>query len=158
MGRTSRFRISSKNASKGHTKLGSVLREIFPMNKIYQEYGYDMILLKGYKTFGVPEEFRDKFLLKRARRLKADWVVLDMMLAFEYQGLHHYEAIDYEKNPDTAESNLQRRIMLDKVKRIICKEANFFLVEIPYWEDLSVSNLSRMIDETMSGGLPYEKK
>jgi hypothetical protein len=153
MARTDRFRIRPRdNASKGHISLGEILRELFPLNKVYQEYGYDLVLQKGYKTFKVREEHQDKLMINRARRLKADWVVLDLMLVLEYQGEHHYHAIDYENNPDKAESNYQRRVMLDTVKRIICKEANFFLVEIPYHEKLTRENVSKLIEDSIRSG------
>jgi hypothetical protein len=132
--------------------LGEILSRLFPLNKIYQEYGYDLILRRGYDAFDIPEEQRDQNLLKRARRLKADWVVLDLMFIFEYQGEHHYFPISYDGNQDAAESSFHRRAMLDSQKRIIAVEANFYLVEVPYWEQLSEDSILRLIDKAIKRG------
>lgn len=155
MARFSRFKTSQTGKSKGHIALGEILKRKFPLNKIYQEYSYDLILKAGYNKFGVEEEYRDQLLMNRARKLRADWVVLDLAMVFEFQGEHHYAPVSYSKTEweGESESNFQRRLMLDAVKRIICREANFAMIEVPHYEELTDASLQKLIDKSLRSGV-----
>jgi len=132
--KSTRFKITPReNASKGHIYLGESLKELFPLNKIFQEYPYDKIIRKGYKLYNVPEDCWDHALLKRATRFHADWVVLDLCLIFEWQGEHHFSPIYYNSELEKADAAYAARVIVDKKKRYMAQEARFKLLEIPYY-------------------------
>ena len=115
----------------------------------------DLILRKGYKDQGVEEEFQDQFMLKRAKSLRADWVVLDRDLIVEFHGQHHYGAVDYgDGKGDEAH---QRRLHLDSVKRRIALEAGFALIEWPYDQELTEESFLAKLDEVLGNGGSREK-
>jgi hypothetical protein len=145
MARHSRFKISRQSASKGHCKVGALLKQIFPIGKIFQEYPMDLILKKGYKNAGVDLEFQDQFMLRRARGYRVDWVVLDRNLIVEWHGEHHYGIVDY--GDGKGEEALARRNHLDGIKRRIAKEAGFQLIEWPHYLDLTEDTLRTKIEE-----------
>jgi len=147
LARNSRFKKYRKNSSKGHVSLGEILKELFPHHKLYQEYPLDKILEIGYRIQQIPQIYQNKFLLKRSRKYRADWVVLDLNLVFEYQGEHHFKAIDYVNDPDKALSNLETRKNLDFIKRSIVRESGFDLIEINYNEKLTTSLIQEKILE-----------
>jgi hypothetical protein len=122
--------------------MGELLERIFPMHKVYQEYPLDRILEVGCKDQG---RRPDPFLLSRSRGLRADWVVLDLRLIVEYHGEHHYHPVSY--GDGKAESRYQTRIHLDKIKRLIAKEANFYLMEWPFDKGLTEHSLHKRIFE-----------
>lgn len=108
----------------------------------------DLILKRGYRDQGIQDEFQDQFMLKRARSLRVDWVVLDWRLILEFHGEHHYKPVDY--GDGTSEEAHQHRLHLDGVKRRIAKEADFRLIEWPHWEPLTESSLAAKIDEVLN--------
>lgn len=137
MAKTSRFRHAYRdNASKGHILCGEAIRNIFPLNKVYQEYPYDKILKAGYTKYNTPRDVWNSAMMQEASRLHADWVVLDIGLIIEFQGEHHYGPVGYDSDYDKAESNYMRRHYLDKKKRAIANEASFIYIEIPYFENM----------------------
>jgi hypothetical protein len=144
MARHSRFKTHREEASKGHLLLGELLQQMFPICKIYQEYALDLILKRGYKDQQVEKEFQDQYLLKRAKSLRVDWVVLDRRLVFEFLGEHHYRPIDY--GTGSGEEDYQHRLFLDVIKRRIVKEADFRLIEWPYYEPLTAESLVAKIE------------
>ena len=151
MAKAKRFKIAYReNASSGHIKFGDALKRIFPLNKIFQEYPYDLILKAGYCN--VPESAKNTALIQEAKRYHADWVVLDLGLILEYQGEHHYQPIDYLGDFEMAQAALSRRQYIDKKKRAIANEANFIILEIPYFEDdISDDELLDMICDLARG-------
>lgn len=152
MARASRFKTDQTSSSIGHQKIGGLLKELLPLYKIYQEYPLDLVLKRGYRIHQIPEEFQDQFLLKRARGLRADWVVLDLDLVVEYHGDHHYHPVDY--GDGRGEEAHQRRLHLDRVKRRIIGEAGFRLIEWPHFEKLTQQTLSNRIEEVFDNGQP----
>lgn len=53
----------------------------------------------------------------------------------EYQGIQHYEPIDFAgKGIEWANNLLKRNQLSDNTKRTYCKNNNIPLLEIPYWE------------------------
>ena len=127
--------------------LGEILHTIFPIGKIYQEYPLDLVLKCGYKDQGIEEDNQDKFLLDRARKLRADWVVLDRRLVVEFHGEHHYQAVDY--GDGKGEEAYQHRLHLDMIKRSIVKEAGFFLIEWPHYEELTEDSFTEKWEEVL---------
>lgn len=106
-----------------------------------------MVLKCGYKDQGIEEDNQDKFLLDRARKLRADWVVLDRRLVVEFHGEHHYQAVDY--GDGKGEEAYQHRLHLDMIKRSIVKEAGFFLIEWPHYEELTEDSFTEKWEEVL---------
>ena len=147
MAKSSRFKSYRQNASKGHQLVGEILQRLFPLGKVYQEYPLDRILKKGYRDQNIAEEHQDKFMMRRAAQLHADWVVLDRCLVVEFHGEHHFQAVDY--GDGKGEENFQHRLHLDKVKRSIVNEAGFILIEWPYNEELTDDSFAKKLEEVL---------
>jgi very-short-patch-repair endonuclease len=150
--RHSRFKEHRDEASKGHERIGELLGNLFPLCKLYQEYPLDLVLKKGYKNTGVEERLQDTIMLRRARSLRADWVVLDRNLVVEFHGEHHYKEVDYGDGKG-AEAH-QHRLHLDRVKRAIVRESGFMLIEWPHFEELTEQALVAKIDEVFGDARP----
>lgn len=125
-----------------------VLKACYPIHEIYEEYPYDMILKIGYKKLETPELNHNKFLLIRAKKLRADFCIPKLSLIIEVQGEHHYKAINYNDDIDEAESSLETRKHLDKIKRLIASEAEFLMIEWPYYDSISESLFLDRINKT----------
>lgn len=148
MARSSRFKTNREESSKGHKLVGEILHSLFPIGKIYQEYPYDLILKKGYNKQGVTAEFWNNTMIQRAKKFRADWVVLDKNLVVEYQGEHHFSPVDY--GDGKGGENYAHRIYLDTVKRRILIEAGFKLIEWPHYEQLTEESLALKIEEVFA--------
>jgi hypothetical protein len=123
--------------SKGHIIVGEILKNMFPISKIYEEYKYNRLLLMFYKknSFVV----RDNALIAKAGRLRADWVVLDKRLIVEIQGDQHYGPVRFGGSVDSSEMRYYDQKINDNTKRIIANEMNWLLVEIPYIHGVSLN-------------------
>jgi hypothetical protein len=150
--RHSRFKEHREESSKGHIEIGELLKKQFPICRIYQEYPMDLILKRGYRDQKVETEFQDQFMLKRARALRVDWVVLDLRLIVEFHGAHHFQPVDYGDGKGS--ESYQHRLHLDGVKRRIAREADFHLIEWPHFEALTEASLAAKIDEVLGYGRP----
>lgn len=122
------------NASKGHIAVFNLLKQMFPHHEIYQEYPYAKILEKAYKRNDVPDKVQDSRLLKVGKRLHADIYDATFKEIFEIQGQQHYMPMIRSKD-DTIETVYKRfneQQSRDNLKRLIAKEADVKLIEIPY--------------------------
>lgn len=61
--------------------------------------------------------------------LELDGFNEELKIAFEYQGEQHYNFIEYFHK---TEENFKKRLEYDKLKEILCKNNNVFLIIIPY--------------------------
>lgn len=58
-----------------------------------------------------------------------------LICLFEYQGIQHYEPVDFAgKGFNWAKKQFKRNQKSDDIKRTYCKDNNIPLLEIPYWE------------------------
>lgn len=67
------------------------------------------------------------------------WLELDgyneeLGIAFEYQGLQHYELCYYNRYSEQELKNIQER---DAVKKITCQRKGILLICVPYWVEES---------------------
>jgi hypothetical protein len=77
-----------------------------------------------------------KFLgCKYKKVLRFDFYLPDYNLLIEYQGIQHYEPVDFAgKGNKWAEKQFETNQIKDKIKRDYCKNNNINLLEIPYWD------------------------
>jgi hypothetical protein len=71
-----------------------------------------------------------------------DVYIPSLSLAFEYQGIQHYEDLYYFGAP------LRVYNERDEIKRKLCAAANITLIEIPYWWDNTKTSLQATIHHT----------
>lgn len=69
--------------------------------------------------------------LKDKQELHYDFYIPDQKILIEYQGLQHYESIDYFGGKD--QFKIQQKH--DQMKREYAKEHGYKLIEVPYTED-----------------------
>lgn len=67
---------------------------------------------------------------KNINVLKFDFYLPDYNICIEYQGIQHYEPVEYFGGYNKFE--LQQK--LDQIKRDYCNKNNIILLEIPYWD------------------------
>jgi len=88
---------------------------------------------------------------KTQRRLELDGYDEGLRLAFEYQGIHHYELCGFNRfSPDLLRDQQER----DGVKKLLCKAHDVVLIEVPYW--ISPSKWPSLIQSTVD--LPISQK
>jgi hypothetical protein len=78
-----------------------------------------------------------------SQRLDGYWE--ELKLAAEYNGLQHYEMVDYFHKGDI--KNFEAQQERDEKKREACKEAEINLVEIPYWLNLTEESIIQYLKE-----------
>ena len=72
------------------------------------------------------------------RPLQLDVFIPSKSLAFEYQGIQHYQEVGVF-NPS---KSYQQR---DEEKRNLCDSNNIKLIEVPYWWNRTAESLHEMI-------------
>lgn len=90
---------------------------------LLEEWGFE---IERQKTFCA---------CKDQRKLPFDIFIKGTRCLVEYQGEQHYAPIYYSKeNKKEAEEKLLYVQKHDEIKRAFCKDNNYQLIEIPYWE------------------------
>ena len=59
-----------------------------------------------------------------------DFFVPDLKLAIEFDGIQHFESVEYFGGSD----NFNINILNDKIKEEYCVQNNIFLLRIPYYD------------------------
>lgn len=147
MARNNRFKRLA-GGSKREKEMLLLLEELYPTYEIYCQYPYDLILEKGYKISKTMSSEKHKALLMRSRKLHADFCILKLMMVIEVQGEHHYTEINYSGDMDEATARLETRKHLDMLKRLICLEAGFTLVEFPYFKRINKDVFNEVLNES----------
>lgn len=84
--------------------------------------------------------------------LNFDFYLSDLNLLIEYDGEHHFEVVDYSKDPDTNMNKFELTKLRDKIKNDWASENNIPLLRIPYWD---YNRITELIDEFI---LMYSKR
>lgn len=108
-------RCSICNKSKGEKKISNVLDF------------YSVYFIQQYK-------FKD---CKLKIKLPFDFYLPLYNICIEYQGIQHYEAVDYFGGKD----QLVIQQNNDQIKRDYCLNNNIKLIEIPYWDFESIEQI-----------------
>eukprot|EP01114_Cavostelium_apophysatum_P024131 TRINITY_DN9358_c0_g1_i1.p1 TRINITY_DN9358_c0_g1~~TRINITY_DN9358_c0_g1_i1.p1 ORF type:complete len:418 (+),score=72.81 TRINITY_DN9358_c0_g1_i1:58-1311(+) len=105
-----------------------------------QYYLFDMLKSVLPKDTDVHFNFvHPKLLYLGSKKpMELDIYVPSLSLAFEYQGIQHY---DFNENFSFEKSQHQLRLKRDIEKRSACKNIGLELIEIPYWWDGSLASL-----------------
>lgn len=69
---------------------------------------------------------------KNIKPLPFDFYLPNYNIVIEYQGIQHYESIEYFGGQE----NFENQILRDNIKRKYCEDNNIILFEIPYYSDL----------------------
>lgn len=70
---------------------------------------------------------------KNIKTLPFDFYLPDFNIVIEYQGVQHYEPIEYFGG----EEKFKNQVLRDNIKREYCKKSNIILFEISYCSDLN---------------------
>tara|TARA_Y100000310_G_scaffold345057_1_gene461462 strand:+ start:959 stop:1510 length:552 start_codon:yes stop_codon:yes gene_type:complete len=117
--KTSRFRQDYRaSASALHKRVGNLLREVFKLNKVYQEYPVNRV----NPTYQYASHHYD-------------WVILDLLVVVEVHGQQHYKAVgfgggDAGKAVDALRATQSR----DRMKMQAAVDAGFTYIEIPWYD------------------------
>lgn len=89
-------------------------------------------ILNKYKIEYIPQKsFKD---CKFKKKLPFDFYLLQYKILIEYDGIGHYEIVNWCKNKNKAFDNFINTKIRDTVKNKFCKDNNIKLIRIPYWE------------------------
>jgi len=88
------------------------------------------IVCENYPKLKIIRHYRPEFL----NYLELDVYVPKLNIAFEYQGIQHFEPIDYWGGEKSLEE-VQKR---DKIKKELCAKNNIKLIYVYYYEELSI--------------------
>lgn len=145
MSKYSRFKKRQK-VSSGHLEMRKLIANEFPIQKVYEEYPYELILKKGYRHQDIDKQ--SQHLMDRGRKLKADFFLPGLGIIIEFDGEHHYKPIYYTDDKDKHDSDFESRKNLDKLKRLIAKESGYQLINWPYWQPITPDNLYSYLNKT----------
>jgi uncharacterized protein YkuJ len=82
--------------------------------------------------------------------LSVDYSVRDLGLAFEYDGEHHFMPTQYgNMSLNMAKERFVAQQERDACKNRLCKENNYKMIRIAYYEDLTLENVQKKIDVTL---------
>ena len=92
-----------------------------------------LYLLNNYLINNIPEKsFSD---CKNICLLSFDFYLVDYNFCIEFQGLQHYEPVDFAgRGQEWAEQQFELNQKRDQIKRDYCNKNNIKLIEIPYWD------------------------
>jgi len=80
---------------------------------------------------------------RNIRPLPFDFYLLDYYIAIEYQGIQHYEPVEYFGG----EIRFKLQQKLDQIKRDYCNNNNIKLIEIPYWD---FDNIEKILNKELN--------
>lgn len=128
------FRVGHRcpECSKGRTerRVGEILRHIYPNREIVNQDNLGF-LGKQSVDFSIPE----------------------LKIAVEYDGIHHYEPTRFGGiSLERAEKRFQLQCQRDLSKEQKCKKEGYSLVRIPYFEEVSVENIRRILERQLEYG------
>lgn len=113
--------------------LVTVIKQLFPNEEILEEYkSFGLIFPVVAGVDSTPQQ------------IEIDVYLPCLKLAFEFQGIHHYE--DHFSVGDS--SDRQNR---DQEKRAACVRAGIRLVEVPQTWDGSLASVQRLIQQEAPG-------
>ena len=113
-----------QKGKKAQRWLAVTLQKMFPDNEILEDYMHPQI---KHPSSG--------------RALQLDVFIPSQNLAFEYQGIQHYEDVHLFGPSKT----IQER---DEEKRTLCAANNIKLVEVPYWWNRTPEELHKFIGKS----------
>ncbi len=102
---------------------------------------FEAIFEKEFPTTTLNDVFLDKTILEKYQiefgdykieKMHLDGYNRELKLAFEYNGLQHYE---YNSFFHSTEKRFKKQQKRDQIKRKICKENGIILIEVPYTVD-----------------------
>ena len=80
--------------------------------------------------------------------LEFDFYLQIYNICFEYQGIQHYEPVDFAgKGEKWAKEQFELNKIKDQIKRDYCKNNNIILIEIPYWE---YNNIEKILERELN--------
>lgn len=106
-------------------------------------------------------KFRKKSKIKvkiekdKEDKIELDGYNADLKIAFEYNGIQHYECTKFHHKND--ENKFQKQLRSDKIKKEYCLKENIDLIVIPYWIEKN-EELADFIINNLPTHLKIEKE
>ena len=116
-------RLSRSNKRSEQKWLVTLVQKLYPETDVIEEYLYST---------------------SERRSVEFDVFVPSQMIAFEFQGEHHFREIP-------SFGSLEMYQERDRTKRTFCAENRIILVEVPYTWDCSTETLQSLIHEKLTG-------
>jgi len=110
----------------------------------------ETFLKKIEVAFETQKEFED---LRDINKLSYDFLLPDRGILIEYQGLHHYEPVDFAgRGAEWALKRFEIQKRHDEMKREYAKQKGYTLIEIPYSYN-SYDKIEQLLNTTMFNNL-----
>jgi predicted Zn-ribbon and HTH transcriptional regulator len=108
-------------------------------NKIYDYLKLNNIKFETQRTF--------KNCVHKGK-LKFDFYLFEFNICIEYDGIQHYQPVDFaNKGEKWASNQFKSNLIKDKIKTDYCINNNIKLIRIPYWE---FNNIEKILDSEFS--------
>lgn len=109
----------------------------------------EIFVQKALLKFKICYEYQKKLLnCKNKKSLFFDFYLNDFDCCIEYQGIQHYEPVDFaNRGIDWATKLFEGNQQKDMIKRKYCEENNIKLIEIPYWK---LNNIEKILEEALN--------
>lgn len=104
-----------------------------PVNRWKSEELVYKTAKKLYGDYQVVYQFSPHYLSTGKGTMSYDVYICGLKVAIEYQGIQHFEPIDYFGGAENHETQVER----DKLKMKLSKENGVHLVYVNYWEDIT---------------------
>ena len=103
-------------------------------------------VLKTYNIYDISQHiFND---CRNIRPLKFDHYLPNYDTCIEYQGIQHYEPVDFAgRGEEWAREEFKENQIRDQIKRNYCKNNNIRLIEIPYWD---FDNIEQILEKELN--------
>ena len=136
----SKLKIKCENGHEFKKSSNNLVKQWCPHCNIYYGETYSKYILEDFFECNFPK-IRPEWLLNReGNKLELDGYNEDKKIAFEYQGLQHYENVSYFYK---TEDDFKKRLENDKIKLKVCEKQKIKLLIIPY--DVSLDELPKYI-------------
>jgi very-short-patch-repair endonuclease len=82
-------------------------------------------------------------------RLKVDYSITALKLAFEYDGKQHFKPIDFGcLSEEQAKEALRLQQIRDCCKNQLCRDNEYVIMRFPYNKELNIENVKKMINKS----------
>lgn len=82
--------------------------------------------------------------------MRVDMYFEELNLIVEYNGQQHYKPIKFGGTMSEAWRKFLRQRKRDELKYKLIKENGYRLLVVPYWEAISINNLTKLLSEVMT--------
>lgn len=144
------FRMGLRKSSTFYADCIDTEEEIAYVKEVNEQYNKNMGCSRGHYVLGRILDLLYPSFTKTEEEpigsLRIDWYIPDLRVAFEYDGIQHYE---YSEFFHGSRAEFRRGQERDYQKSIMCEEEDIAIVRFAYDEPLTVSRVRKKVEEVI---------